>query len=97
MNFFSQFCYKCFSHNPNMMNFVISIATFKKMLVQKRREQMKEWEKQEKRIKEMKASGKSKKQAVNALFFISSPVGSLCHTHDVVRRPSSVVCRLCPP
>ena len=69
MNFFSQFCYKCFSHNPNMMNFVISIATFKKMLVQKRREQMKEWEKQEKRIKEMKASGKSKKQAVNALFF----------------------------
>ena len=35
---------------------------------------------------------------------ISSPVGSLCHTRGVVRRPSSVVrrpsyvvCRLCPP
>ena len=27
--------------------------------------------------------------------FFSSPVGSLCHT--LVRRPSSVVCRLCPP
>ena len=34
----------------------------------------------------------------------SSPVGSLCHTHgvvqrlsSVVRRPSSVVCRLRPP
>ena len=28
---------------------------------------------------------------------ISSPVGSLCHTPGVVRRTSSVVCRLCPP
>ena len=27
----------------------------------------------------------------------SSPVGSLCHTPGVVRRQSSVVCRLCPP
>ena len=26
--------------------------------------------------------------------FISSPVGSLCHTRGVVRRPSSVVCRM---
>ena len=40
---------------------------------------------------------------VSACIF-SSPVGSLCHTHGVVRRPSSVVrrpsyvvCRLCPP
>lgn len=38
-------------------------ATFKKMLVQKRKEQMKAYEKQEKQIKEDKASGKSKKQA----------------------------------
>ena len=30
-------------------------------------------------------------------WFFSSPVGSLCHTHGVVRRLSSVVCRLCPP
>ena len=27
--------------------------------------------------------------------FFSSPVGSLCHTPGVVRRPSSVVRRLC--
>lgn len=38
-------------------------ATFKKMFVQKRKEQLKEYEKQEKRLKEMKASGKSTKQA----------------------------------
>ena len=38
------------------------------------------------------------------LIIFSSPVGSLCHTRGVVRRPSSVVrrpsyvvCRLCPP
>ncbi|XP_064081257.1 ATP-binding cassette sub-family F member 1-like [Macrobrachium nipponense] len=38
-------------------------SMFKKMLVQKRREQLKAYEKQEKRIKEMKASGATKKQA----------------------------------
>lgn len=38
-------------------------SMFKKMLVQKRKEQAKAYEKQEKRIKEMKASGASKKQA----------------------------------
>lgn len=38
-------------------------GTFKKMLVQKRKEQQKAFEKQEKRLKEMKASGKSTKQA----------------------------------
>lgn len=36
---------------------------FKKMFVQKRREQNKEFEKQEKRIKELKAHGQSKKAA----------------------------------
>lgn len=41
-------------------------ATFKKMLVQKRREQMKNWEKQEKKLREMKSSGKSSKQAEKA-------------------------------
>lgn len=35
------------------------------MLVQKRKEQQKAFEKQEKRLKEMKASGKSTKQAVS--------------------------------
>lgn len=38
-------------------------SMFKKMLVQKRREQLKAYEKQEKKIKEMKASGATKKQA----------------------------------
>ncbi|XP_064649136.1 ATP-binding cassette sub-family F member 1-like isoform X2 [Lineus longissimus] len=38
-------------------------GTFKKMLVQKRREQAKEYEKQEKRLKQLKQSGKSTKQA----------------------------------
>lgn len=36
---------------------------FKKMYVQKKKELVKEYEKQEKRIKEMKAHGQSKKQA----------------------------------
>jgi len=36
---------------------------FKKMVVQKRRELLKEYEKQEKRIKELKAHGQSKKKA----------------------------------
>lgn len=38
-------------------------GTFKKMFVQKRKEQLKEYEKQEKRLKDLKASGKSTKQA----------------------------------
>ncbi|RUS87540.1 hypothetical protein EGW08_004716 [Elysia chlorotica] len=38
-------------------------ATFKKMYVQKRKEQLRDYEKQEKKLKEMKASGKSTKQA----------------------------------
>ena len=36
---------------------------FKKMVVQKRRELIKEYEKQEKRIKELKSQGQSKKKA----------------------------------
>ncbi|KAK2176253.1 hypothetical protein NP493_669g00031 [Ridgeia piscesae] len=38
-------------------------CTFKKMLKQKRKEQLNQYEKQEKRLKEMKSSGKSTKQA----------------------------------
>lgn len=38
-------------------------SMFKKMFVQKRKEMIKEYEKQEKRLKELKASGSSKKQA----------------------------------
>ncbi|KAK7094429.1 ATP-binding cassette sub-family F member 1-like [Littorina saxatilis] len=38
-------------------------GAFKKMFVQKRKEQLKEYEKQEKKLREMKMSGKSTKQA----------------------------------
>lgn len=38
---------------------------FKKMFQQKRKEQIKEFEKQEKKIKELKSQGQSKKAAVN--------------------------------
>lgn len=41
---------------------------FKKMYAQKRKEQIKEYEKQEKRLKEMKAHGQSKKAAVSRFF-----------------------------
>ena len=46
-------------------------AAFKKMLVQKRKEQLKAYEKQEKQIKDSKSSGKSTKQAVCPLSVIS--------------------------
>merc|ERR1719384_2033404 len=38
-------------------------SMYKKMVVQKTRERMKEYEKQEKRLKELKAAGQSKKKA----------------------------------
>merc|ERR1712186_175335 len=38
-------------------------SMFKKMVVQKRRERIKEYEKQEKKLKELKSSGQSKKKA----------------------------------
>jgi len=38
---------------------------FKKMYSQKKKETIKEYEKQEKRLKEMKQQGQSKKQAVS--------------------------------
>ena len=41
------------------------------MLKQKRTEQIKAYEKQEKRIKELKASGTSKKQAVSSLCYVN--------------------------
>lgn len=45
-------------------------SMFKKMHLQKKKETLKEYEKQEKRIKEMKQHGQSKKQAVSFLVFI---------------------------
>lgn len=45
-------------------------SMFKKMYVQKCKEMLKEYEKQEKRIKELKAHGQSKKAAVSIYLFI---------------------------
>ena len=44
---------------------MIFVASFKKMFKQKRKEQMKDYEKQEKRLRELKATGKSSKDAVS--------------------------------
>lgn len=49
--------------NKKLYYYKGNYTMFKKMFVQKRREQNKEYEKQEKRIKEMKAHGQSKKAA----------------------------------
>jgi ATP-binding cassette subfamily F protein 1 len=49
--------------NKKLYYYKGNYSMFKKMFVQKRREMIKEYEKQEKRIKEMKAHGQSKKAA----------------------------------
>jgi ATP-binding cassette, subfamily F, member 1 len=49
--------------NKKLFYYKGNYTSFKKMFVQKRREQNKEYEKQEKRIKELKAHGQSKKSA----------------------------------
>ena len=48
---------------------MIFVASFKKMFKQKRKEQMKDYEKQEKRLRELKATGKSSKDAVSYSVF----------------------------
>lgn len=50
---------------------------FKKMYAQKRKELMKEYEKQEKRIKDLKQHGQSKKAAVR-IFYSTNYLGN-CH------------------
>lgn len=49
--------------NKKLYYYKGNYSMFKKMHVQKRKEMIKEYEKQEKRIKELKSSGSSKKQA----------------------------------
>lgn len=49
--------------NKKLQYYKGNYTMFKKMFVQKRREQVKDYEKQEKRIKELKAHGKSAKVA----------------------------------
>jgi len=53
--------------------YVLFLATFKKMHSQEKVRQMKAFEKQEKQLKEMKAAGKSSKQAV------STGIWELCY------------------
>lgn len=50
--------------NKKLYYYKGNYSMFKKMHVQKRKEMIKEYEKQEKRLKELKSSGSSKKQAV---------------------------------
>lgn len=47
--------------------FICVLVTFKKMYVQKQKELLKQYEKQEKKLKDLKAGGKSTKQAVSNL------------------------------
>lgn len=49
--------------NKKLYYYKGNYSMFKKMHVQKRREQIKEYEKQEKRIKDLKSHGQSKKAA----------------------------------
>ncbi|QQP48585.1 ATP-binding cassette transporter sub-family F member 1 [Caligus rogercresseyi] len=48
---------------PKRFDATGNYSMFKKMVVQKRRERLKDYEKQERRLKELKASGQSKKKA----------------------------------
>lgn len=48
--------------------FSVSSVTFKKMYQQKQKELLKQYEKQEKKLKDLKAGGKSTKQAVSSQF-----------------------------
>ncbi|XP_067941052.1 ATP-binding cassette sub-family F member 1-like [Watersipora subatra] len=69
---------KLFSYKGNY-------ASFKKMFKQKRKEQIKDYEKQEKRLREMKVSGKSSKDARNfadTLYMGMSPVIAVPLTLD---------------
>ena len=54
-------------------------VTFKKMYVQKQKELQKQYDKQEKKLKDLKAGGKSTKQAV-----------SLAHSHPTTRLPTGL-------
>lgn len=55
---------------------LLSLVTFKKMYQQKQKEMLKQYEKQEKKLKDLKAGGKSSKQAVSRCDWIFS-IGSL--------------------
>lgn len=48
-----------------MLILLFCLVTFKKMYQQKQKELLKQYEKQEKKLKELKAGGKSTKQAVS--------------------------------
>lgn len=51
-------------------------VTFKKMYVQKQKELQKQYDKQQKKLKELKAGGKSTKQAVRTQLSLCQEVGA---------------------
>lgn len=69
-------------------------VTFKKMYQQKQKELLKQYEKQEKKLKELKAGGKSTKQAVRTHPPGGAP-GPSCELCRAACRcaPSSFLCR----
>lgn len=59
-------------------------VTFKKMYVQKQKELQKQYDKQQKKLKELKAGGKSTKQAVR------TPLGGAVLVHASVEKHLAV-------
>lgn len=60
-----EICQKNFNYLTVFYVYLMSPVTFKKMYIQKQKELLKQYEKQEKKLKDLKAGGKSTKQAVS--------------------------------
>lgn len=60
------------------------LVTFKKMYVQKQKELLKQYEKQEKKLKDLKAGGKSTKQAVSPWVLHDSSLLKPCHSFSII-------------
>lgn len=68
-------------------DFAFLEVTFKKMYVQKQKELQKQYDKQEKKLKDLKAGGKSTKQAVSLLLLLC-----LCSPCSTASLPPVIVC-----
>lgn len=66
----------CGEGQPLEPSSLLCPVTFKKMYQQKQKELLKQYEKQEKKLKELKAGGKSTKQAVSARPLLAVAAGS---------------------
>lgn len=60
--------------SPDLFFSCFPEVTFKKMYVQKQKELQKQYDKQEKKLKDLKAGGKSTKQAVSTVAPLSACV-----------------------